>query len=264
MPRIILFGDSEGVSQLLRHVPAGNTVAIVAPSNRPYEHSKLQEKAAILSIPLLIQPLKQNREYDEFLYQLSMLEPDFFFVFSYAMKVHQQILDIPMKIAMNIHGSLLPRYRGCNPIQWAMIHNEQVTGVTLHHMTEQYDEGDIIAQREIPIYFEDTWIDVQIRMGSTLDNLLEKVIPTILDGNSDRRPQDNTQASLFHRRNPDDGLIDWNWSTLKIYNLIRALVKPHPGAFYYDQNGKKVILDRFISFEEVKIMRERIKREVCE
>ncbi|NLG33308.1 MAG: GNAT family N-acetyltransferase, partial [Syntrophomonadaceae bacterium] len=155
------------------------------------------------------------------------------------------------KGAINIHGALLPEYRGANPIQWAILNEENVTGVTMHYMTEQFDAGDIVAQRKVPIFFEDTWIDVQARIAEASEQMLKDEIPKLLEGTNLRHSQNETHARHFHRRYPEDGLIDWSQRVVQIYNLVRALVKPHPGAFYLRKDGTKEVLDKYLSIPSI-------------
>ncbi len=214
----------------------------------------MQALAHSYSLPFYIQPRKNSERFIEFTKLVDRLHPDIIIVNSYSMLLPKELLALPTHGVVNIHGALLPQYRGANPVQWAIINAEKETGVTMHYMTEQFDTGDIIAQRRVPIYFEDTWIDIQNRISVAAEQMLAEEIPKILASTHSRQPQDETQARYFNRRHPEDGLIDWNQSVFDIYNLIRALVKPHPGAFYH-QNGFNVIIDDYQSIFQVTNMK---------
>jgi len=159
------------------------------------------------------------------------LAPDILFSFYYRKMVAPEVLAIPRLGAMNLHGSYLPRYRGRSPVNWVLICGETATGVTLHYMNEKPDAGDIVAQREIPIDFRDTALDLHRKMVSEARRLLDETLPAIRRGENGRHPQDLAGGSYFGGRCPDDGRIDWSRPAVEIYNLVRAVTKPWPGAF---------------------------------
>ncbi len=172
--------------------------------------------------------------------KISDMQPDIIFSFYYRNMVKKSILDIPAKGCINLHGSLLPKYRGRVPLNWAVINGETESGVTLHYMTEKPDAGDIIAQRSFAICESDTAKDVHTKAASEAKILLNETLPMILSGTNNRTPQDDAQATYFHGRKPSDGLINWNKSACEIRNLVRGVTKPYPGAFSY-LAGKKYI-----------------------
>lgn len=248
--RVVGFGDGYGLPQLQRHLPEGALVALVGAEIRPQYFGPLHELADSLGIPFLVQPQRASSNYPQFVAALAALKPDLIMVNSYSMKLHSEVLAIPRRGAVNVHGALLPEYRGSNPTQWALLNNERETGATMHYLDANFDTGDIIAQRRVPIYFEDTWRDIQARIGSAIEDLLAEELPRLWAGAGSRRPQDESRAHYYRRRHPEDGRIDWQDSVLKIYNLIRALVAPHPGAFYF-KGPKKVVVDEYRTIPEV-------------
>ena len=129
-----------------------------------------------------------------------------------------------------MHGSLLPKYRGRVPVNWAIIHGETETGATLHYMTEKPDAGDIVAQRAVPILPDDTARDVFDKVTQAAATLLEQTMPALAAGTAPRMPQDLSRGSYFGGRRPDDGLIDWSMDAASIHNLVRAVAPPYPGA----------------------------------
>lgn len=249
--RIALFGDTFGVPLTLKAVPADLIAACVAAGIRPQQHAELRRLCEAHHIPFLIQPLASAKSYPEFVQCVRDLRPDVILSNSYSMLIRPDILLIPRLGAVNIHGALLPQYRGCNPIQWALLNNEIETGPTMHYMAAEFDAGDIIAQRQVPIYIQDTWLDVLARIGGATEEMLREEMPKLLAQTNDRKPQDESRAHYYKRRHPEDGIIDWKQhNVLHVYNLVRALVKPHPGAFYYC-GDEKVVLDEYLTFSQV-------------
>jgi len=159
------------------------------------------------------------------------LAPDILFSFYYRRLVRPELLAIPRLGALNLHGSWLPRYRGRSPVNWVLVHGETATGVTLHYMSEKPDAGDIVAQREVPIGFRDTALDLHRKIVREARLLLDETLPGIRRGASERRPQDLARGSYFGARRPEDGRIDWSRPAVEIYNLVRAVTRPWPGAF---------------------------------
>ncbi|MCK9418394.1 MAG: formyltransferase [Nitrospirae bacterium] len=167
--------------------------------------------------------------------------PDLILSFYYRNMIHEDILSIPRLGAFNMHGSLLPKYRGRAPINWAILNGERSTGVTLHHMVKQADAGDIVDQEAVPIGPEDTARDVFGKCVKAARLVIERQIGPLTSGTAQRRTQDESQATKFVGRKPEDGRIDWTRSADEIYNLVRAVTQPYPGAFTM-VNGKKLLI----------------------
>lgn len=248
--RILACGDEAGIPQLIRYLPEQLLVGIIGAEIRPHQHPELRRLAEAQGVPLLIQPRHTSPAYPAFVEQVRALAPDLILVNSYSMLIRPEILAIPRLGGVNIHGALLPQYRGANPIQWALLNDETETGVTMHYMTAEFDTGDIISQRRVPIFFEDTWLDIQARIAAATEAMLAEELPRLLDGTCARQPQDGSKARYYRRRHPEDGRIDWQQSVLSIYNLTRALVRPHPGAFYTD-GANRVVLDEYLTIPQV-------------
>ena len=158
-------------------------------------------------------------------------KPDLLFSFYYRSMLKKEILGIPPLGAMNLHGSLLPKYRGRAPVNWVLVKGETETGVTLHFMTEKPDAGDIVGQAKVPIAFDDTALTLFGKMEGAASSLLADLLPRIANGEIPRRPNDLARGSYFGGRRPEDGRIDWSRPALEIYNLVRAVTRPYPGAF---------------------------------
>ena len=167
--------------------------------------------------------------------------PDLILSFYYRNMIHEEILKIPRLGAFNMHGSLLPKYRGRVPINWAILHGEKTTGVTLHHMVKRADAGDIVDQEAVPIGPDDTAQEVFSKCVTAARLVLLRQIDALTAGTAPRRAQDESQATYFGGRRPEDGQIDWTQSAENIYNLIRALTQPYPGAFTQVDGNKLFI-----------------------
>jgi methionyl-tRNA formyltransferase len=174
--------------------------------------------------------------------KISALAPETIFSFYYRRLLSRKLLEIPSLGAFNLHGSLLPYYRGRCPVNWVLVHGERETGVTLHRMVEQADSGDILAQRAVPIAFEDTARSLLQKMCGQAALMLDEVLPMIKNGTFTGIPQDVNSGSYFGGRSPEDGRIDWRWPAVRIYNLVRAVTEPYPGAFTFTGAGEKIIV----------------------
>ena len=163
--------------------------------------------------------------------QISSLRPDFLFSFYYRSMLSPALLSLPRRGALNMHGSLLPRYRGRAPVNWAVIKGERQTGATLHYMVEKPDAGDIVAQQSVPILPDDTAFDVFAKVTLAAELALDRTLPALLAGDAPRVPQNLANGSYFGGRKPEDGLIDWRCSAAAIHNLVRGVAPPYPGAF---------------------------------
>ena len=167
----------------------------------------------------------------DFVRRVSSLAPDFVFSFYYRAMLKPPLLRIPARAALNMHGSLLPRYRGRAPVNWAVLFGERETGATLHYMTDKPDAGDIVAQTSVPILPDDTAREVLDRVTVAAEMTLDRVLPALLDGSAPRIAQDLAQGSYYGGRTPEDGTIDWSRDAVTIHNLVRAVAPPYPGAF---------------------------------
>jgi UDP-4-amino-4-deoxy-L-arabinose formyltransferase / UDP-glucuronic acid dehydrogenase (UDP-4-keto-hexauronic acid decarboxylating) len=158
-------------------------------------------------------------------------EPDVLFSFYYRKLVSANILAIPPRGCYNLHGSLLPRFRGRSPTNWAILLGEKKTGVTLHEMVVKADAGVIIGRQEVDIEEDDDARMVLMKQAEATRALLAEVYPLLLEGRETRTVQDESLATKFGGRRPEDGIIDWNQSAESVHNLVRAVAYPWPGAF---------------------------------
>ncbi|AMO74577.1 bifunctional UDP-4-amino-4-deoxy-L-arabinose formyltransferase/UDP-glucuronic acid oxidase ArnA [Pseudomonas citronellolis] len=159
------------------------------------------------------------------------LQPQFIFSFYYRHLLGEELLACARRGAFNLHGSLLPRYRGRAPANWVLVNGESETGVTLHRMVKRPDAGAIIAQQRVAIDAEDTALSLHGKLREAAGELLERLLPAMLEGDFVEREQDESQASYFGRRTPADGQLDWRRPASELHNLVRAVTQPYPGAF---------------------------------
>src|ERR1019366_3034372 len=223
------------VPTLERLVAAGHSVPLVVtqpdrPRGRGMElvASPVKEAAVRLSIPIA-QPatIKTN---DEFRAQLAALQPDAIIVVGYGRIIPQWMIDLPRFGNLNLHASLLPKYRGAAPIQWAIANGESVTGVTTMRIDAGLDTGDILMQREIPIGPEDTSQTLGPKLASIGADLMIETLRVLDSGQVRPTPQDHSQTTLAPILKKEDGRMDFARSAKDLFNRLRGF-QPWPGAF---------------------------------
>jgi methionyl-tRNA formyltransferase len=159
------------------------------------------------------------------------LAPDLVLSVFYRDLLPEPVLAAARRGALNLHPSLLPAYRGRAPINWVLVRGETRTGVTLHHMIGRADAGDIVGQRAIAVAPRETALSLYRKVEEEGVRLLAEMLPRVAAGTAPRLPQDESRASNFGRRRPEDGRIDWSWPASRIDCLVRAVAPPWPGAF---------------------------------
>lgn len=183
----------------------------------------------------------ENVNHSLWIERIEKMQPDVIFSFYYRHMLSQELLALAPKGAFNLHGSLLPKYRGRVPINWAILHGETETGVTLHKMIAKPDAGDIVAQKKISIDATDTALVLHEKIRQAAEQLLADTLPLIKIGDYSATPQDESKATYFGRRSAEDGLIDWSKSATEVNNLVRAVTEPYPGAFTYLAESKMIV-----------------------
>lgn len=191
-----------------------------------------------LGIPVHAPPDPNNALWIE---RISALRPDYLFSFYYRSVLCPELLACAGRGAYNLHGSLLPRYRGRAPVNWVLVNGERETGVTLHRMVERADAGPIVAQRRIAISADETALTLHGKVREAARTLLAESLPALARGELVEQPQDETKASYFGRRQPADGLIDWHRPAAELSNLVRAVTQPYPGAFAWHGDRKMIV-----------------------
>jgi methionyl-tRNA formyltransferase len=232
MTRAIVFAYHNVGFRCLQVLLAHNVeiAAVVTHDNSPTENiwfESVEELAELHRIPVM---KPEDPSTPEFIAAIAALNVDFLFSFYYRMMLKPALLSTARKGAFNMHGSLLPKYRGRVPINWAIIKGETETGATLHEMVEKPDAGRIVDQSVIPILPNDNAHDVFQKVTLAAEITLNRVLPNLINGTAQMRAQDLTKGTYFGGRKPADGVIDWGDSAQNIHNLIRAVAPPYPGA----------------------------------
>lgn len=233
--KIIFMGTPEISSKVLEGLilDGYNIIAVIAQPDRPVGRKKIlmpvptKVVAEKYNIPVY-QPVKIRKEY-EF---VNDLHPDLILTLAYGQIVPQGLLDIPTFGAINLHGSLLPKYRGAAPIQYALLNNDKVTGMTLMRMTKEMDAGEMYAKKEIMIDEEDNSTSLFIKMGDLALELAKESLPLFLEGKLEGIPQDESQVTFAPSIKPEEEKIDLNKTKEQIFGQIRALSET-PGAYLY-------------------------------
>lgn len=210
-----------------------NVIAVITHEDDPHEEvwfRSVAELAKQNNIPLYTPESVNTPEWTS---RIRGWNPHLLLSFFYRNMIKEELLNVPRLGAFNMHGSLLPKYRGRAPVNWAVLNGERETGATLHVMEKKPDTGDIVDQEPVPIGQDDTSLTIFGNVTAAARRILERRIEGLLTGKAPRRPQDASQASYFGGRKPDDGLIRWHRSAVSIYDLVRAVTHPYPGAFTF-------------------------------
>lgn len=228
-----------GLEALLRH--GLDLQAVFTHVDNPNENIWFRSVAALAAAKGLPVYAPADINHPLWVARIRDLQPEIIFSFYYRKLVSKEILEIPPHGALNLHGSLLPEYRGRSPINWALVNGEKGTGVTLHYMVSRADAGDIVARKAFSITDDDTALSLFGKAEEATGELLDEVLPLIKAGTAPRTPQDHSQATKFGGRKPEDGKIDWNRPAASIRNLVRAVTHPYPGAFTFQSDRKLFI-----------------------
>jgi UDP-4-amino-4-deoxy-L-arabinose formyltransferase/UDP-glucuronic acid dehydrogenase (UDP-4-keto-hexauronic acid decarboxylating) len=169
------------------------------------------------------------------------LQPAVIYSFYYRYLIPESVLGLAPLGAFNMHGSLLPAYRGRAPVNWMLVNGEREAGVTLHYMVARADAGDIVGQRSVEIDDSDNALTLYRKLVPLGVELIDELHPKIVADTAPRRKLNLSKGSYFGRRKPEDGRIDWRWPARRIFNLVRAVTHPYPGAFCF-VGGRKLLV----------------------
>ena len=181
--------------------------------------------------------------------QIAAMAPQVIYSVYYRHLLPDAVLNAARIGAFNLHGSLLPKYRGRAPVNWMLVNGEREAGVTFHHMVARADAGDIVAQRACTIDDSDNALSLYRKLVPLGAHLIAEYHPQIVGGRAPRIRQDLSKGSYFGRRTPEDGRIDWRWPARRIFNLVRAVTHPYPGAFCFAAGRKLFIWEAAIARE---------------
>ena len=242
-PRILFFGYSEvGHDCLALLLDRGdNVVALVTHEDNPHEKIWFKTPAVAARerhLPVFTPDSVNTPEWRE---RIAALAPDLILSVYYRHMIGTKILALPPLGAWNMHGSLLPKYRGRAPINWAVLHGEPRIGMTLHRMVKSADAGAIVDQAGVDLGPRDTAEQAFRKVLPCARLVLARQIDALLAGTAAETPQDEAQATYFGGRKPEDGRVAWTAPSAHIFNLIRAVTDPYPGAFT-EVNGARLML----------------------
>jgi methionyl-tRNA formyltransferase len=230
--RVLFFGYSQiGYRAVELLVERGDEVlAVVTHRDDPHENRWYRTPAEAAAAHGLL--IVYSEDLDDAGTSLAeRLAPDLILSVFYRSLLPDSVLAAAKIAALNLHPSLLPAYRGRAPINWALVHGERETGITLHHMARRADAGDIVAQRRVPIAPRATALSLYLEIEQAGIELLAEALPRVANGMAPRIVQDESKASKVGRRRPEDGRIDWSWPADRVDCLVRAVAPPWPGAF---------------------------------
>jgi len=232
-PRILFFGYSEIGHDCLDLLCArgDNVVALITHEDNPNEKIWFKTPAMAARAAGILTHTPENVNAPEWIDRIAFLQPDLILSVYYRNMISSKILALPRLGAFNLHGSLLPKYRGRAPINWAVLHGETRIGMTLHRMIKAPDAGAIVDQEGVELGPRDS---AEVAFRKVLPcgrRVIERQIDALLAGTATETPQDESQATYFGGRKPEDGRIDWTQSSQQIFNLVRAVTDPYPGAF---------------------------------
>jgi methionyl-tRNA formyltransferase len=244
-PRAIVFAYHDvGVRCLRTLLDAGVEIPLVVThEDSPGETIWFESVASVAAEHGLrcVTPLDPHTP--ELLAEAAVSAPDFLFSFYYRRMLKRDWLVLPRRGAFNMHGSLLPRYRGRAPVNWAVIHGERETGATLHRMNEKPDNGAIVDQCAVPILGDDNAHQVFAKVTVAAEIVLARSLPGLLDGTAIEWPQDLSLGAYYGGRRPEDGRVPGDASAEQIHNLVRALAPPYPCAFV-DVRGRRLFIEK--------------------
>lgn len=233
MTKIAVFAYSETGHACLKHLfDRGEQVVFVGThADEPGETAWFPSVAELAKSRGVEPALVDDAHEPSLVSAVKAAGPDLVFSFYFRHMLPKEIVELPRLGAFNMHGSLLPRYRGRAPVNWAVLNGEAETGATLHAMTVKADAGDIVDQEKVEIGPDDTALVVQHAVTAAAVAILTRRLEDLKNGSAPRRPQDDAQATTFPRRRPEDGQIDWSQSAKRVHDLVRAVTHPFPGAF---------------------------------
>lgn len=242
MKAIVFAYHDIGCVGLKALVEAGYDIqAVFTHTDSPNENrffSSVAKVAADLELPVFA---PEDVNHPLWIERIQQLQPDVIFSFYYRNMICEEILSSAPRGGFNLHGSLLPKYRGRAPINWALVNGEKETGVTLHQMVAKADAGPIVGQHKVSISDTDTALTLHAKVRDLAQALLRDVLPKMKQAPLPLVPQNEADATYFGRRTEADGEIHWQKSASEINNLVRAVTEPYPGAFSYLGQRKLVI-----------------------
>ncbi len=228
-----------GFEALLRH--GFEVAAVLTHRDDPREEvwwDSLAARAEARGVPVHFPEDPKSPAFREL---IASYAPDFLFSFYYRSMIPAEVLEIAPRGALNLHGSLLPRYRGRAPVNWVLVEGAGETGVSLHYMVAKPDAGDLVDQERVAIELADTAFTLYGKLETAAGRLLDRALPALAAGTAKPVPMDLSKGSYRGGRKPADGRIDWSWPAGRIYDLVRGVTHPYPGAFTTLRGAKLLV-----------------------
>ncbi|MDB6113176.1 MAG: formyl transferase domain protein, partial [Lacunisphaera sp.] len=242
-PRVLFFGYSEVghdcLSLLLER--GDHVVGLITHEDHPGEKIWFKTPAIAARAKGVPVHTPENVNTPDWIECIARMAPDLILSVYYRNMISLPILALPRLGAFNMHGSLLPKYRGRAPINWAVLHGEPRIGMTLHRMVKRADAGAVVDQEGVDLASRDTAEQAFRKVLPCARTVLARQMDALLAGTAQETPQDDTQATYFGGRKPEDGRIDWSQTSRQIFNLIRAVTDPYPGAFTEAEGGRLMV-----------------------
>ena len=249
-PRVVVFAYSDVGYVCLEHLlDCGvKVVALFSHEDDPSEtrwYRSTVDLAKLRGVPVHTPESLRDPRWEQLLRE--ELRPDLIFSFYYRQMIPTRLLELAPLGAVNMHGSLLPAFRGRAPVNWAIVHGATETGASLHHMVKEADAGDLVDQEAVPIGPEETAEQVFWKVRDAALLVLSRQLDALLAGRAPRHPQDHARATCFGGRRPADGRLDWNRPAQDLFNLVRAVTRPFPGAFFDLTDGPRLMVWRAVA-----------------
>ncbi|MBK7575399.1 MAG: hypothetical protein IPI26_09140 [Elusimicrobia bacterium] len=247
---VVVFSQSLDLEPLLAAFPAGTVRGLVWPSVRPGEREAVERLGVLRGLPVTAQPRAADPGVADFVRVVKGWAPDLLVTNHYPMKIRPEVLSISTFGGINIHAGLLPEFRGAHIPQWVILTGASRSGVTVHVLTEGFDEGDVVGRCEVPVRGTDTWVTLLDRTRAAFREWFPTLVPRLMEGPPRGVPQDPGRAVYYRPRTPEDGRFRWTDPVRTIYDLIRALVAPKPGA-YCDDGGTREVFECYCTLQAV-------------
>ena len=242
MHAVVFAYHDVGVHCLKALIDAGITVdLVITHQDDPNENVWFGSVAKLCESEKIPYLTPSASELKSLIPRITALAPDYLFSFYYRHMIPAELLACAKIAALNMHGSLLPKYRGRAPVNWAILHGEPETGATLHIMEVKPDAGDIVGQKSVPIGPNETATEVFSKVSKAAVAVIQQVLPELIEGKVPKKPNELQKGSYFGGRKPEDGQILWDQSTKQVHDLVRAVAPPYPGAFTTWQGQKMIV-----------------------
>lgn len=252
-PRILFFGFSDvGYRCLKLLLDKGcDVIGVFTHDADPHEAHWFQTPESLAKENFIRVFKPDTLKTEKWFRKVRYMKPDLILSLYYRNFIPEEIFSLARLGAYNMHGSYLPAYRGRAPLNWSIINGEDHCGVTLHTIEKKFDAGEIVDREKVTFGPDEYVGDIQPRVSAAAVRVLERALPSLLAGNPKLEKQDESKASYFGKRTPEDGRIDFSKSAREVFNLVRGVSRPFPGAFA-EIGGRRYTIWRAKPLEDFK------------